>query len=182
MAGHFIRQTGSSCLIQNIYYFAFGSNLNHYRLHQRIGDYQTFGIGYLDNHKLVFNKRGGDDSGKCTVTASISDKVWGVVCQLNLEQKQKLDYFEGVGHGYDAIIKNIITLEKTIETVLYQAQLDATDDGLSPFDWYKDFVLTGANSHRLPAQHIEMIENVASIKDPDLKRVHTNKMIIQGNY
>ena len=182
MASHFIRQAGTSCLIQNIYYFAFGSNLNHYRLHQRIGDYGTVGIGYLPDHKLAFNKRGGDDSGKCTVTASVSDKVWGAVCQLSLEQKKKLDYFEGVGHGYDAITTKIITHEKTVDAVLYQAQLDAMDDGLVPFDWYKEFVLTGAKYHNLPEEYILRIEKIKVITDPNINRVQLNLNILNGQY
>ncbi len=182
MAGHFICQTGTCCLNQDICYFAFGSNLNHYRLHQRIGDYRKVGIGYLADHKLAFNKRGGDDSGKCTVISSPENKVWGVICRITREQKEQLDYFEGVGHGYDAVIKKIATSGKIIDAVLYQAQLDAMDDGLMPFDWYKEFVLTGAKYHRLPDEHIKTIDQVVTIADADLARVELNRKILSGIY
>ena len=147
---------------EHVFYFAFGSNLNHYRLHQRIGDYQHIGIGYLADHQLVFNKCGGDGSGKCTVIENTGYKVWGAICQLDFAQKEKLDFFEGVGHGYNAVLKDILTEDQTIEALLYQAQIDAMDDGLVPFDWYKEFVLTGARCHQLPEKHIQIIESVSA--------------------
>ena len=183
MASACIDQTGVSGLSQTVFYFAFGSNLNHYRLHQRIGDYQHIGIGYLPDYQLVFNKCGGDGSGKCTVVKNKGQQVWGAVCQLNSDQKEKLDYYEGVGHGYDAVYKNIIMKDQSsIETLLYQAQLDAMDDGLAPFNWYKEFVLSGAKDHDFPDDYIQMIEQVKSIGDYDIERIQLNRQIQQGDY
>ncbi len=182
MASDFIRKTGIGCLSQTVFYFAFGSNLNHYRLHQRVGDYQHVGIGYLADHQLVFNKCGGDGSGKCTVIENTGHKVWGAICQLDFEQKDKLDYFEGVGHGYDAVFKKILIGNKTIQALLYQAQLDAMDNGLAPFHWYKDFVLTGAKYHRLPGEYIQTIESISSIPDQDKTRAQLNFDILNGVY
>ncbi len=165
-----------------MFYFAFGSNLNHHRLHQRIGDYEQIGIGYLAGHKLVFNKCGGDGSGKCTVVENQDHDVWGTICQLNTEQKLKLDYFEGVGHGYNVVFKNIVMQDQTIKALLYQAQLDAMDDGLAPFDWYKEFVLTGARHHRFPDEYVKIIDSVVAIPDQDPVRAKLNKEILNGIY
>jgi len=169
-------------LSSDIYYFAFGSNLNHCRLHQRIGEYKKVGIGYLADHKLAFNKCGGDGSGKCTVVLSAGNSVWGMICQINLMQKQQLDFFEGVGHGYDAVNMDVYIKDKTVNAILYQAMLDYHDDGLHPFDWYKDFVLSGAKGHQLPAEHVKMIGDVTSIKDPDIQRRELNQRILEGIY
>ena len=165
-----------------INYFAFGSNLNHYRLHQRIGDFDTLGIACLRQHQLVFHKQGGDQSGKCTVVSHSDHDVWGVIYGINPEQKQKLDYFEGVGHGYSAVYYDLHHSGKIVNALLYQAQLDAMDEGLLPFDWYKAYVLTGAEYHRLPADHIKYIELTPSINDPDKQRSTDNSKILNGVY
>ena len=182
MAGHFICQIGVGGLSQTIYYFAFGSNLNHYRLHQRVGDYEHIGVGFLPDHQLVFNKCGGDGSGKCTVIENIGHKVWGAICQLDLKQKDKLDYYEGVGHGYDAVFKNIVMQDQNMDALLYQAQLDAMDDGLAPFHWYKEFVLSGAKYHQLPNHYIGYLQQFESVQDPNQQRNQVNEDILNGHY
>lgn len=165
-----------------IHYFAFGSNLNHHRLHQRIGKFDTLGLAYLPGHRLVFHKRGGDLSGKCTVIAQPGFKVWGVIYGINLNQKQKLDYFEGVGHGYSAVYHDIEHQGIIVNALLYQAQLDAMDDGLLPFDWYKSYVVSGAKYHRLPADYIRQIELTPCVCDHDQQRSTDNSNILNGVY
>lgn len=166
----------------HVNYFAFGSNLNHYRLHQRIGDFGTLGIACLTRHQLVFHKQGGDQSGKCTVVPHSNHDVWGVIYEINIEQKQKLDYFEGVGHGYTAVKYDLQHRGKTLNALLYQAQLDAMDDGLLPFEWYKAYVLSGAKYHQLPVEHIKHIERTPCKIDPDQQRSANNLNICNGVY
>ena len=166
----------------HINYFAFGSNLNHFRLHQRIGDFEILGIACLTQHQLVFHKQGADQSGKCTVVPHFSHDVWGVIYEINNQQKQKLDFFEGVGHGYSAVYYDIEYRGDTINALLYQAQLDAMDDGLLPFDWYKAYVLSGAKNHQLPDAHIKHIELTPCIIDPDQQRSAKNSKIRNGVY
>ncbi len=165
-----------------INYFAFGSNLNHNRLRQRIGYFDTLGVACLSQHQLVFHKQGGDLSGKCTVVAHPDHTVWGVIYGINPQQKQKLDYFEGVGHGYSAVYYDLEHRGKTVNALLYQAQLDAMDEALLPFDWYKAYVLSGAKFHRLPEHYIEQIELTPSICDPDQQRSADNSNILNGRY
>ena len=163
-------------------YFAFGSNLNHHRLQQRIGEFATLGLARLSGHRLVFHKLGGDQSGKCTVVAQTDHTVWGVIYGIDPGQKQKLDYFEGVGHGYSAVYRYLEHRGKTVNALLYQAQLDAMDDGLLPFDWYKAYVLSGARYHQLPAAYIEQIELTPCICDSDSQRSASNTRILNGLY
>ena len=166
----------------NLYYFAFGSNMNYYRLHQRIGDFESLGMAVLPAHQLVFHKCGGDGSGKCTVISSVSNDVWGIVVAIDEKQKLKLDYYEGVGHGYSAVYHDIKHQDKKLNALLYQADLNAMDDGLLPFNWYKAFVLSGAKQQNLPDDYIKMIELIQSIDDPDQSRSEKNLQILSGVY
>lgn len=164
---------------ETLNYFAFGSNMYPNRLGQRIGSFKTLGVARLDSHRLVFHKRGGDNSGKCTVEKSTGDRVWGVLVEIGPEQKKTLDYYEGIGHGYDAVSKQVRLETRTIDALLYQAQLTAMDDGLVPFDWYKAFVLSGALHHALPQEYIRMIEEIRSVPDPDESRSSLNRKILE---
>jgi len=154
--------------------------MNHNRLFQRIGIFNTIGVARLGEHRLVFHKRGGDDSGKCTVDESAGDALWGVVFGITRSQKEILDYYEGVGHGYDAVYKQVLAEDRSLNALLYQARLNALDDGLAPFDWYKDFVLSGARQHGLPMDYIAMIEQVQAISDPDEQRARENRSILDS--
>jgi hypothetical protein len=44
------------------------------------------------------------------------------------------------------------------------------DRALQPYDWYRALVIAGALQHTLPAEWMAMLEQVASIRDPDAKR------------
>ena len=50
---------------------------------------------------------------------------------------------------------------------------------LSPFTWYRDFVLRGALHHRLPAQYLAGIRAVKAIEDPDRER-HRRETAVLG--
>ena len=56
-------------------------------------------IAGLSDHILMFNKRGGDGSGKCNVVGHSTSHVYGVVYRLDLRQMLRLDCVEGSGYG-----------------------------------------------------------------------------------
>jgi hypothetical protein len=50
------------------------------------------------------------------------------------------------------------------------------DDSLQPYSWYKNFVLAGAEEHRLPAEYVESrIGAVHAIRDPDPQRAQARR-------
>ena len=85
--------------------FCYGSNLPHKRLINRIGEVKHIGIFVLDKYHLVFNKKSTDGSAKANIkfTNKDEDIIWGVVIEINEDQKKKLDKFEGKGKGYNEI-------------------------------------------------------------------------------
>jgi gamma-glutamylcyclotransferase len=44
------------------------------------------------------------------------------------------------------------------------------DRSLKPYDWYRAVVIAGAQQHKLPGEWIAVLERVACVPDPDLKR------------
>lgn len=143
-----------------IRYFAYGSNMSSARLSapDRVPSCVPVGIATLPGYTLRFHKRSKDGSGKCNAlfTGNSDDKVIGVIFDLPLTQKAALDRAEGLGSGYDEIKVNLTLPDGTsTEAVAYTANPEWIDDNLRPYDWYRNYVLAGAEEHCLPADYIE---------------------------
>lgn len=96
------------------------------------------------------------------------------------EAKTRLDQEEGLGTGYESRIIEIITAEGRMKAHTYIASESNYDSALVPFQWYLDYVLTGAYEHRLPEYYISNIRDVASIKDPDRERAFKHGLILRA--
>ena len=161
-----------------LHYFAYGSNLLFARLHARTPSIRNRGVAVLGDHRLHFNKPGGDGSGKCGIEAGRQgEQVLGVVYSIDAAEKPLLDEIEGVGHGYS---------EQWIEVDMGGEFLDVFtyyptrhDCALPPFDWYKNFVLQGALENAFPARYVARIRAVEEVVDPDGKRRSQNFEISQ---
>ena len=139
------------------------------RLHERVPSALAIGIGKLVGHTLRWDKRSGwDGSGKCDAEATgrQEDVVWGVVFELDPEEKAALDQAEGLGAGY---------LEKT---VMYYA--NDKDASLRPYHWYKALVIAGAREHGLPASYRSRLQLVVTVSDPNPGRAGTHGEPLSG--
>ena len=156
-------------------YFAYGSNMSCRRLKKRVCSAQVIGTGVLYKHCLTFHKASKDGSGKCTIERSESNKVYGVLFEINKEQEKKLDKVEGLCKGYTDITVEIEIREskkydcgEIICAKTYQGT--NLDRKRKPYTWYKRHVLVGAKETNLPQCYIDCLENVDTDKDPCKKR------------
>jgi gamma-glutamylcyclotransferase len=160
--------------------FAYGSNMLTKRIRARVSSASVLCTGFISGHRLTFDKISRDRSGKCDAehTKARSDRVYGVVYEIDVRQKGYLDAAEGLGTGYAEKIATVTAKHKEITASLYYAtQKDAV---LKPYHWYKEFVLAGAREHNLPDAYVEQIESVDSIEDPDPHRRAKNEKILHG--
>ena len=157
-------------------YFAYGSDMSERRLQDRVDSAKALGTGVLDNHSLTFHKLSRKDgSGKCTIECSESDKVYGVLFEINKDQEKCLDAAEGLCKGYKDITVEIEIWESEkydrgeiiCAKTYYGTQLDRKR---KPYTWYKQHVLVGATEANLPQCYIDCLENVDADKDPCKKR------------
>ena len=126
-------------------YFAYGSNMLTDRLRERVPSATAIGIGRLGGHELRWDKRSGHDgSGKCDAEATgrQEDVVWGVVFELDPDEKSALDRAEGLGAGYMDKTVQVSTDAGPVTAVMYYA-IDK-DASLRPYHWYKALVIAGA--------------------------------------
>lgn len=158
-------------------YFAYGSNMLSARIKSRVPSATALQRATLDGHRLTFSKISTDESGKCHIVKSenTDEKVEGVIFEINKDEAEKLDVFE---KGYSKKSMQVLTSSAAHDVVIYVAE--KTNDELIPYHWYKDFVLAGANEHKLPLDYIAKLHEVVSKPDDDEKRRLRNEAILKG--
>ena len=150
------------------------------RINARVQSARPLGQAILVGHKLMFHKIGQDGSAKCDAfyTGSNSDLVYGVLYEMELNDKPLLDKAEGLGRGYETKeVKVVLQNGITHNAYLYTATL--IDKTIKPFSWYKELVLYGALTNNLPQNYVsERIKKVEAMKDPDIKRATENLKLL----
>ena len=179
-----LKRDPSQNIMSTIHYFAYGSNMSTPRLRYRVPGCRFEFVARLPNYELCFHKRSNDGSVKCNAfkTAEPTDAVIGCVYEIPSNQKPALDRAEGLGAGYHEEIVHVLS-PKGGEVVVctYIADASFIDDSLQPYSWYKDFVLAGAEEHRLPAEYVESrIVAVHAIGDPDPQRQQARRAEIKA--
>ena len=138
------------------------------RINRRVQSACVISIAHLHGHSLKFHKKSIDGSAKCDIefTQNPNDIVFGVVFNMLTSEKHILDAYEGLGNGYDEKYVSVVLPggESVEATTYYATHIDRT---LYPYHWYKEHVLRGAREHALPTKHIETIETIPSVPDPD---------------
>ena len=163
-----------------LHVFAYGSNLHDRRIRLHVSSARPVTIGYVEQRQIRFHKRSKDGSAKADAafTAVPSDRVWGVVYRLSRDQKPELDKYESLGIGYDQELVAVSTKNGSIKAWMYVARRDAIDETLKPYSWYCDYVIAGAQEHRLPFCYITKLMGVETTVDPDSKRREHNQQQI----
>ncbi len=154
-------------------YFAYGSNMCSGRLRKRVPSAKPRFRARLKGHRLCFHKQSDDGSAKsdALTTNKPSDVVWGVVFEINQAEKAQLDAAEGLSHGYNGATVTVLDEEgRGHEVFIYVADPDYINSELTPYSWYKRFVLEGARQHGLPPEYIRMIELVQDAADQNRDR------------
>ena len=153
-------------------YFAYGSNLCESEIKEWVPSASPYGVAKLKNHELKFHKISKDGSAKCDAfkTGNDEDVVYGMVYEIDENEKQDLDRKEGLRHGYDEMEVVLGSDQGAVTAVMYVADSDYIDDSLKPYSWYKQLVLDGARQHGLPESYIEEhIAQVEATEDPETK-------------
>ncbi len=136
-------------------YFAYGSNMLHERLAERVGNIPPARPARTLGYRFRFNKRGRDGSGKCNLNDdSEIAETFGGLYQLSGVQLDQLVLFEP-GYGLASIEVELDGAMVRASTFI--AEPDSLDDSLLPFDWYRRLVIRGAVSLQLPQNYIAQL-------------------------
>jgi hypothetical protein len=154
--------------------FAYGSNMLMPRIAARVPSARPLGAALLHGHGRRWHKVGRDGSGKCDVVpdATPGQVVHGVLYRIDAREMPRLDAAEGLGQGYDAVELEVEWAGGRRLAHLYRAT--HIDPSLRPFRWYRELVVAGAVSHRLPADVVAALRAVPAIEDPDEARARAH--------
>ncbi len=163
--------------------FATGSNMNLNRLTQRVPSAVKVTNAFLPGYKLICNKVSKDGSAKANIikTDNLAELVWGVLLTINDKEKPLLDKAEGLSMGYN---EDKLTFfddaGNTYMAQVYIADSKAIDNNLFPYDWYNEFIVSGAILNKLPAEYISQMQSISSVRDHDEGRRKENYSILSG--
>jgi hypothetical protein len=143
-----------------VLYFAYGSNMATARLEKRVGTVSQRGVGTLVAHRITFDKISQDGTGKTNVRPNKSSVVWGVLFQLSNAQLRKL---EGLETGYVPLSVTINQIAGDISAVTFVAKKHTP--GLRPTRRYREFLISGAREHGLPADYVNRLKAVKLDED-----------------
>lgn len=164
--------------------FAYGSNMNINRLRERVPSASKLTIAYLKGYNLFCNKISNDGSAKANITNSDneSDKVWGVLFVIDDNEKTNLDKVEGLGKGYNEMQLTFHDLkDQEYQAQVYVADENYINNELKPYDWYYEYILSGARQNQLPEDYITAIQALKFEVDADEVRRNKHFAIINTN-
>jgi hypothetical protein len=131
----------------------------------RVPSAVVIGVSELRFHTLRFNKRSSNDgtakaNAFCTDVAT--DRVEGVVYQIDEAELTELDRIEGHGAGYERQMMSFDVVTEgqpaRCEAWIYIAMPDHIDEALTPATWYIQHVIDGAREHGLSPKLIGWLE------------------------
>jgi hypothetical protein len=138
-------------------------------------------VASLERCALRFHKRSIDNSGKADAfsTGRSTDVVWGVVFELDDNDKPALDQAEGLGRGYSERVVELLASDGgRFNSSMYYADANAIDRDLRPYSWYLRLVVNGARQHLLPADYIARLVKLRAWEDSDCDRDRSRRAII----
>lgn len=116
------------------------------------------------------------------------DKVWGVLFSVGNEDQEKLDRAEGVGHGYqkmrihlDHYMNETMALLSTTRIWAETYVATKRDAKYLPYDWYKNYVITGAVEQKFPEDYIEYLQQIPSKIDQNKNRREREESFLSNN-
>jgi len=146
--------------LEDIWYFAYGSNLEIDQKERRTGPIRDAKRSRLDGYRLVFNKLGSDGTGKANIARNPASHVWGVVYLCSQVTLEKMDGWEGVANGdYRRIIVRVQTDQgEELEAMTYVAGESFIRPSLVPARNYLQRIVDGARYHKLPDDYLREIQ------------------------
>ncbi|MCL1658360.1 gamma-glutamylcyclotransferase [Elizabethkingia miricola] len=159
--------------------FAYGSNMNLDRLKERVPSANKLLNVFIKGYTIKCNKISTDGSSKANIIKTDNDDniVWGVIFEIDDSEKSNLDEYE---QGYnDSILSFLDSENSPHEAQVYIAEESAINDDLLPYDWYKEYIVSGAKENDLPQEYVEKLEAINFIEDTDTERRNKNLGVSQ---
>jgi cation transport regulator ChaC len=153
----------------DVWYFAYGSNLSIDRKQLRTGQIRQSQRAVLPNYRLAFNKQARDGGVYANLVQYEGAKVWGVIYLCSPNAIEELDRREGVMGGDYVRVPMTVNLDDGTKcsAQTYVAGNEFIVAEGTPTDEYLGYILTGATEHGLPKEYINSLRRIAKQLDGD---------------
>lgn len=140
------------------FYFAYGSNMIEDQMKERCKSALKLGAGVLNNHRIVFNRKGTYRSGGvASVDECEGQRVYGVIWKIHSSEFWDLDEKEDP----KAYVRNKITVS-TLSGEHYHCHIYRAIPQIGSFKPDKEYLkimITGAKEANLPDDYIKYLES-----------------------
>lgn len=158
----------------DVWYFAYGSNLNKEQMKRRVGKWRDSTKAILRDHKLVFDIYSQSwKGGVADVVESPGGFVYGAVYLLTEDQIKELDKYEAVPTLYS---KRKVNVEIDDKMQLDALAYVASNPGkfLKPSKEYLGSVMSGLRQHGYDEKIIKQIGRIAESAENTRERELSN--------
>jgi cation transport regulator ChaC len=144
----------------DLWYFAYGSNLDLARKQGRTGAIREAHLATLSGYRLAFNKKGYHGEVYANLMADPTEETIGVIYRCTSETLDALDRVEGANSGhYQQVEVQVRTLDgQIVSAIAYIARPEVIIAESKPSDQYLGYIMRGAREHGFPVSAIRAIE------------------------
>ena len=143
----------------NLYYFAYGSNLNWPQMQRRCPSSKFVSIAKLPGYEFGITRHSRlRDCGTANVFPVSGKEVWGAVYEVSDAELVVMDGFED---GYHREILSVFAPDngsQPLQVLVYVAAIEKNVPPPNPE--YKRLILEGARHWRMPNPYIAMLETI----------------------
>lgn len=139
----------------NMYYFAYGSNMNHQQMKNRCPNSRFTKRAILERHKFVYDGYARTRNGAVANvigTGRKDDIVWGGLFKINEDNRSALDCYEGYPIAYDRKEVRVKDDEGNCYTAIVYFRAGRPKS--KPSEDYRNIVIQGAKDCNLPEEYI----------------------------
>ncbi len=132
----------------NIYYFAYGSNMDPVRMYGRRIDFTSRIAAYLPGYELKFNKRStyNENETYANIMPKHKANTLGILYKTNEHSMRRLDRYEGVRYAqYFRKKVSVYTDDGIVDAICYVANNDFLLDNTPPSQTYVSHLLKGTD-------------------------------------
>jgi len=137
-----------------MYYFAYGSNLNHKQMNCRCPDNKFSKRAYLDNYKFVYDGHSKNWEGAvANILKSADNIVWGGLYEISKSDLENLDRYEGFPNSYNKDESKVKDDQGNIYKAITYLRI-GEKIGI-PSDKYKKIIIDGTKDCILPDNYVK---------------------------
>jgi len=139
-----------------MYYFAYGSNMNHQQMKKRCPSSRFVKRAFLEGYKFVYDGYSKTRNGAVAniiETGKKEDIVWGGLFEINEDNLSALDCYEGYPKSYDRKEVKVKDDEGNHYTTIVYFR--TAQPKSKPSENYRNLVIQGAKDCDLPEWYIQ---------------------------